>query len=43
MWIFIVVLSLLVVWAVVAAVVVALRDGYRPVPACEFEGKRNRA
>jgi hypothetical protein len=41
MWIFLVVLSVLAVWAVVAAVVVALRDGYRPIPTCDFEGKRN--
>jgi len=42
MWIFLVVLSALVVWAVVAAVTVVLRDGYGPVPTCDFEGKRNR-
>jgi hypothetical protein len=42
MWIFIVILSFLVVWAAAASVVVALRDGYRPVPACAFEGERNR-
>jgi len=41
MWIFLLVIALLVVWAVVAAVSVALRDGYRAVPACDFEGKRN--
>ncbi|WP_411699980.1 hypothetical protein [Conyzicola sp.] len=43
MWIFIVVLSLLVIWAVVAAIIITFRDGYRPVPTCDFEGERNRS
>jgi len=42
MWIIILIFSALVVWAAIASVVVMLRDGYRPVPTCEFEGKRNR-
>ena len=37
------VLAALAVWAVVATVVVALRDGYRPAPTYESEGVRNRA
>jgi len=43
MWIIIVVFSALAVWAVVASLVVTLRDGYRAVPACDIEGTRNRS
>ena len=42
MMISLMVFGALVVWAVAASVVVVLRDGYRAVPACETEGKRNR-
>jgi hypothetical protein len=41
MWIFLLVLGILTVWGVAAAITVTLRDGYRAVPTCDFEGKRN--
>jgi len=42
MWIIVLVFSALAVWAVVATLVVTLRDGYRGVPAYANEGNRKR-